>query len=105
MELNFFPINFEFKEFQISQVLYSEDKLLELRNKYNHTHSFFRNGDKLYISNKDGDDYPKLGEIVNRNVYEDHKVTSSLIKHLFFRTFKERFPNYKPIDFYHENKE
>jgi hypothetical protein len=100
MELNFFPINFEFKEFQISQVLYSEDKLLELRNKYNHTHSFFRNGDKLYISNKDGDDYPKLGEIVNRNVYEDHKVTSSLIKHLFFRTFKERFPNYKPIDFY-----
>ncbi|EPR70347.1 hypothetical protein ADIWIN_3703 [Winogradskyella psychrotolerans RS-3] len=100
MELNFFPINFEFKEYQISKVSYSEDKLLELREKYNHSHSFFRNGDKLFISNKDGDDSIKLGDIETVNVYDDFKITSSLIKHLFFRTFKERFPSFKPIDFY-----
>jgi len=100
MELNFFPINFEFKEYQISKVSYSQDKLLELREKYNHTHSFFRNGDKLFISNKAGDDSIKLGDIETVSVYDDFKITSSLIKHLFFRTFNERFPNFKPIDFY-----
>jgi hypothetical protein len=100
MELNFFPINFDFKEYHISKVNYSEDKLVELRDKYNHTHSFFRNGDKLFISNKDGDDSIKLGVIETVSVYDDFKITSSLIKHLFFRTFKERFPRLKPIDFY-----
>ncbi|WP_299110036.1 Piwi domain-containing protein [uncultured Winogradskyella sp.] len=100
MNLNFYPINFEFEDYQISKVSYSEDRLLELRGKHNHTHSFFRNGDELFISNKDGDEDVKLGETETVSVYDDFKITSSLIKHLFFRTFKERFPSLKPIDFY-----
>jgi hypothetical protein len=68
---------------------------------YNSTHSFFRNGDSIYISNKNGDDNVSLGtELVTRKPFEDHQITSSLIKHLLFRTCKDRFQNFIPVDFY-----
>ena len=51
MEINFFPINIDFEEFQISRTKYSDKTLKELRNKYNKSHSFFRDGDYIYISN------------------------------------------------------
>lgn len=40
MEINFFPINIDFEEFQISRTKYSDKTLKELRNKYNKSHSF-----------------------------------------------------------------
>lgn len=54
MEINFFPINIGFEEFQISRTKYSDKTLKELRNKYNKSHSFFRDGDYIYISYTDG---------------------------------------------------
>lgn len=100
MQLNYFPIKFDFDQYHIKTEPYSEERLNELRNLYNATHSFFRSGDTIYISNKDGDEINPIGDLVARTIYGDNQITSSLIKHLFFRTFKERFPRYIPVDFY-----
>lgn len=100
MNLNFFPINFDFKEYQINTEPYFDERIKELRQMYNTTHSFFRNEDKIYISNNQEVDNITLGSIETINVYEDSAVTSRLIKHVFFRDFKNRFPRYIPTDFY-----
>lgn len=100
MQLNYFPINIEFEQYQICTELYSDERLAELRNLHNATHSFFRNGESIYISNKDGDENTTIGLTSKRSTFGDHQITSSLIKHVFFRTFKDRFPKYTPVDFY-----
>lgn len=100
MQLNYFPINIDFDTYQISTVPYSEEALAQLRDQYNSTHSFFRKDDLIYISNKDGDENSSFGTLTERNTYTDNEVTASLIKHLFFRTFKDRFSSYTPVDFY-----
>ena len=100
MQLNYFPINIEFDTFQIFTETYSEQRLSELRNQYNVTHSFFRNGDTIFISNKDADENVTIGKIEEQSTYSNSNITASLIKHLFFRTFKDRFPNHTPVDFY-----
>src|SRR5690625_7157740 len=80
--------------------MYSKHRLAELRNLYNETHSFFKNGNEIYISNKSADEDFVIGDIVERSTYGDSSVTSSLIKHLFFRTFRERFLKYITVDSY-----
>ncbi len=100
MQLNYFPIDIESAKFQIFTEPYSEERLAELRNLHNTTHSFFRNGDSIFISNKDADENVTIGKIAEKSTYGNHEITSSLIKHLFFRTFKDRFPNHTPVDFY-----
>lgn len=97
---NIFPIQIDFDEYQISRLQYSEDRLKSLRAEHNSTHSFFRNGDYIYLSNKEGDENSITGESYKVNVIDEFGITSSLIKHIFFRTFKERFPHIIPIDFY-----
>jgi Piwi domain len=100
MQLNYFPIKIGFDKYNISSEPYTYERLGELRKLYNTTHSFFRHGDSIYISNKDSDDKLDLGKLVERNTFGDNAITSSLIKHIFFRTFKDRFPGYTPVDFY-----
>ena len=100
MQLNYFPINIEFEKFQINAEPYCEDRLAELRHLHNSTHSFFRNGDLIYISNKDSEENLNLGSLTEIDTFQNSEITSSLIKHLFFRTFKDRFSNYTPVDFY-----
>jgi len=56
--------------------------------------------DYIYASNKEGEDLDFGGEVVTLSIVEDERVTSSLIKHLFFRTFKENFEGIVPIQFY-----
>lgn len=100
MKLNFFTLALEFEQFQIQRTPYSVEKFTELRNRYNATHSFFRDGDFIYSSNKDAVEDILLGEPYQVNVHRDLKITSSLIKHVFFRTFKDRFPDRLPREFY-----
>lgn len=100
MQLNFFPLNIEFAKFQIFTEPYSEQRLAELRSLHNATHSFFRNGDTIFISNKDAEENVVIGKIAEQSTFENANITASLIKHLFFRTFKDRFPNRTPVDFY-----
>lgn len=100
MQINYFPINIEFEKYQINTEPYSEERLAELRNLYNATHSFFRNGDLIFISNKDADENLNIGNLKEISTFKDKEITASLIKHLFFRTFKDRFSGYTPVDFY-----
>lgn len=100
MILNYFPISFEFEDYQVNAEPYKDGRLSELRNLYNSTHSFFKNDDLIFISNKEGSNELSLGAPVEKHIFKDASVTSSLIKHIFFRTFKERFPHYTPVDFY-----
>jgi hypothetical protein len=100
MQLNYFPINIEFDKYQINTEPYSAERLAELRRLYNSTHSFFRNGDNIFISNKESEENLNLGELVEKSTFDDSQITSSLIKHIFFRTFRERFSNRIIVDFY-----
>lgn len=100
MKLNYFPIQIDFEQFQISTEPYTVERLAELRAKHNETHSFFKNGERIYIFNKEGDDNLVIGQPEEVKTFAQHEISSSLIKHLFFRTFKDRFPTRIPIDFY-----
>ncbi|NDW11079.1 Piwi domain-containing protein [Dysgonomonas sp. 520] len=100
MRLNFFPINLGSEKYQINAEPYSDERIKELRNKYNVTHSFFRDGDKIYISNNQEAEVVFLGTTEQVNAFENYTITAALIKHVFFRDFKDRFKRYTPIDFY-----
>jgi len=96
---NLFPINFINDSFQIKRVEYSAEKLKELRKKHNSSHSFFRNENYIYMSPMQ-DENLDIGEIVTISVQKDTKVISSLLKHVFFRKFREKYPGIIPLDFY-----
>lgn len=101
MQLNYFPIKFDFDEYQIDKTPYSLETLTELRTSHNSTHSFFRNGDDIYISNYNSDNELNITSTSNsKSIYGDYQITSSLIKHIFFRKFKDRFVSFTPVDFY-----
>lgn len=105
MLTNFYPIQFNFNDGQYDiQYVIGDYKLLEeLRTAYNETHSFFKIGDKIYISNHCGIDLQIRQKIqyAKKSIYEDTKVTAALIKHVFFRTFSEYTPNTrKALNFY-----
>ncbi|MCD4734435.1 MAG: hypothetical protein K8R53_00190 [Bacteroidales bacterium] len=100
MRLNYFPITFDFSDYQVITEPYTPERLQELRNSYNSLYSFFKDGDSIIISNKEDEQNLLTGPTEERNVFEDPKATGSLIKHIFFRTFMERFEGYVPVDFY-----
>lgn len=100
MNLNYFPIHFDFSDYQVITKPYSDERLQELRRDYNSWYSFFRDGDSIVVSNKDDDDNRLTGKVEKRTIFDDNRVTSSLVKHIFFRTFKDRFQNFVPVDFY-----
>ncbi len=95
MKYNFFPIKFEFDEFDIQRIPYKEGLLPDLRKQYNSTHSFFRRGDFIYISPGTADAV-NLGTTVRLSIQENQDVVSRLIKHVFFRTVKEAQPTLQP---------
>ncbi|MGY8914370.1 MAG: Piwi domain-containing protein, partial [Flavobacteriales bacterium] len=100
MQLNYFPIKFDFSNYQIVTKTYSDERLQELRENYNSSYSFFRDGNLIVISNKDDEKRQLNGKVEKRSVLDDARVTTSLVKHIFFRTFKDRFQGFIPVDFY-----
>ncbi len=96
---NFFPISFPSSEFRISRVPYSTERLHDLRREHNATHSFFRSGDYIYVSPMESADL-RLGNAVKLSVSDNGPVVSSLIKHVFFRTFRREYPQIVPLNFY-----
>ena len=96
---NVFPLRFPFEKFQIDRVAYEEGLLDSLRAAHNATHSFFRSGDHIYISPM-SEDRLEIGKTAILGVDEEPEVVSSLVKHVFFRTFRERFESIVPLDFY-----
>lgn len=98
MLTNFYPIILDFEHYDIWRIQNKEGRLEKIRELYNSTHSFFRDGDFVYASNMEGDDLPG-GQIYRASIINDEKVTASLIKHIFFRTFRKHF-NLIPLQFY-----
>lgn len=95
LKSNIFPIEIPFDEFQIQRVEWKEDRLSELRDQHNQNYSFFKKGDFIYIS-PSREDLPMLGNLVKLKVEDEPHIISSLIRHVFFRAFKENFPQIKP---------
>jgi hypothetical protein len=61
MILNTFRADLDFETFQIQRVKYEDGLLDKYREQFNSTHSFFRNGDFIYISdNKRQDEDSEL---------------------------------------------
>jgi len=100
MQLNYFPIQFDFSDYQVITEPYTDNRLQELRQAYNASYSFFKDGNLIVISNKDDEENQLTGKVEKRSVFHNEQVTSSLIKHIFFRTFKDRFQGFIPVDFY-----
>lgn len=100
MQLNYFPIQFDFSDYQVITETYSDERLQELRQAYNVSYSFFKDRNLIVISNKDDEENQLTGKVEERSVFDDCKVTASLVKHIFFRTFKDRFQGFIPVDFY-----
>jgi hypothetical protein len=96
---NIFPVELNFDRFSIPRVPYSEHLLKSLRRDHNSTHSFFKNGNHIYVSNKSGEDL-NIGTNYDYNIFEEPEITLSLIRHIFFKTFLEIFKDRVPLDFH-----
>ncbi|UOE52463.1 hypothetical protein MTO98_15410 [Mucilaginibacter sp. SMC90] len=92
---NIFSIDLSFDQFNIQRTVWSDGKLDELRKTHNQHYSFFKKGDHIYISPGE-DNLPLLGEMVTINVEDEPLIISSLVRHIFFRAFKNQFPKIKP---------
>ena len=99
MFTNIIPLELGFERFSVNRVPYSESTLQAYRKQFNSTHSFFKNGSHIYISNKSGEDFQE-GAIFEFNIYEQPEITLSLIRHIFFKTFLERFKDRTPLSFH-----
>ena len=99
MYTNIFPIELEFEDFKIQRLPYSDEELKFLRKKYNSTHSFFRNGGHIYISNKSGEDL-NMGLPYDFNINNEPDITLSIMRHIFFKTFLDRFKGRIPLAFH-----
>ncbi len=95
---NIFPVELEFENFTVLRLPYSEDSLKELREKYNSTHSFFKDNNHIYISNKSGEEL-NIGGNYTYNIYDEPDITVKLLRHIFFKTFLEKFDRV-PLDFH-----
>ena len=98
MLTNFYPIKITFEDYDIWRIPFKEGRLDKLRELYNSTHSFFRHENFIYCSNMEGDEI-RGGQFHRAKTFEDEKITTSLIKHIFFRTFRKQF-DVIPLQFY-----
>lgn len=95
LKSNIFPIEIPFSKFQIQRIPWSEAKLQELRDQHNTEYSFFKKDQFIYIS-PGSQDLRQLGQLVTIRVDDEPMIVGSLIRHIFFRAFKDKFPNIKP---------
>jgi hypothetical protein len=95
LKSNIFSLEISFDEFQIQRVSWENGKIEKLREKYNQQYSFFKKDNHIYIS-PSKDDLPVLGNLVTIKVKDEPLVVGSLIRHIFFRAFKDKFPQIKP---------
>lgn len=92
---NIFPLEIPFEEFQVQRIPYSEQHLDLLRKEHNTQYSFFKKEDYIYIS-PCINELPLLGQLVTLRIEDEPQVVGSLIRHIFFRAFKDKFPKVKP---------
>lgn len=95
LKSNIFPIEIPFDDFQIQRIPWEEGKIEELREQHNQQYSFFKKDSYIYIS-PSKEDLPMLGQLSTIRVKDEPSIVGSLIRHIFFRAFKDRFPQIKP---------
>ena len=95
MKSNFFPLQFDFDEFHIQRLPYEKEALDRLRQQHNATHSFFRRDEFIYIS-PGTENAVTLGDVVRLRISEQPEVVGSLIRHIFFRSIKDKVPDLVP---------
>ena len=96
---NFFPIDLYHPDtIKLKVFPYTREELKGLRDKFNETHSFFRFGDTIYGAWMV--DEPISGNINEINPGESPKITSALIKHIFFRAFISNTKGIVPLGFH-----
>lgn len=99
MITNFFEIVIPNDEFQISRFPFTPEKMDELRKNYNEECSFFRVGDYIYVSPMK-DSLLEIPRPITLSVSENEEIVQSLLKHIFFRSFRDKFKKYLPTSFY-----
>lgn len=96
---NFFQIDLYHPDsFDLKVFPYSREKLQELRDNHNETHSFFRIGEYIFGAWMEGEQI--AGDQINVIPSQTPETISSLIKHLFFRAFIRNITDIVPLDFH-----
>lgn len=94
---NCFPIVLsDHKSIHLYRLPYTPELLNKLRLSHNHTHSFFRADEYIYISPMSQNDVV-LGEKVKIDISQNQKIISSLIRHALFRGFRDTFKHILPL--------
>lgn len=96
---NFYSITFPMQSFQIERLPYDQEVLRNLRLKYNADNSLFAHSGYIYVSPM-GDRRVPGGELMELDVQRDREVVGSLVRHIYFRAFKENYPDIIPLHFY-----
>ena len=99
MITNFFEISIPYEDFQISRFRYTQELLESLRKDHNEKCSFFRCEDYIYVSPMKSSSL-ELPKPITLKITDNEDVVLSLIKHIFFRSFREKYPKYLPTSFY-----
>lgn len=96
---NFYPIAFPMESFQIERLPYDAYNLPDLRAEHNTDNSFFRRHEFIYISPMGKVSVPG-GMEATLSTDHDREIVTSLVRHIFFRTFKDNYSGIIPLDFY-----
>lgn len=96
---NFYPVIFPMDTFEVKRVTYAKDNFQRMRAEYNSDNSFFRRDDYTYISTM-GNRFVPGSQIVTKSIREDREIVGSLVRHIFFRTFRDCQPDIIPLTFY-----
>lgn len=85
--------------FSVRRVPYEKNSFQQLRNDYNSDNSFFKRDEYTYISPMGDRDVPDVNT-VTKNIQRDREIVGSLVRHIFFRTFREQYSDIIPLTFY-----
>ena len=96
---NFYPILFPMDTFKVKRVPYEKELFRQLRVDYNSDNSFFKRDDHTYISPMGDRDVPGV-QVVTKSTESDREIVGSLVRHIFFRTFREHYSDIIPLTFY-----
>lgn len=81
------------------RVPYEKESFRQLRADYNSDNSLFRRDEHTYISPMGDRDVPDI-QIVTKSTENDREIVGSLVRHIFFRTFRKCYSDIIPLTFY-----
>lgn len=98
MTSNFYPVQFSFDTFQIGRLPYSQESFNRLRGEFNSSNSFFRRDGHTYVSQMGEHQVPNR-QFINKSIKYNRDIVGSLVRHIFFRTFRDQHSDIVPLTF------